>query len=98
MNGRASKQIRRDLRRVIGAEGVNVLDEHTQLLQSGIVPSLGALDTRLKAEEQRSDQHYLDWTQRDETIARQIRQLEDALFAFRVQSFWRRLNWLLFGI
>ena len=94
MNGRASKQIRRDLRRVIGAEGVNVLDEHTQLLQSGIVPSLGVLDKRLTADAQRCDERLVHLSDADAMLGRRIDRIEDALFTLRV-SFWQRVRWFI---
>jgi len=48
MNGRASRQLRRDVRRTVGEEAIGIIDAQTNAINHQILPNQNALTSRMQ--------------------------------------------------
>lgn len=90
MNGAQSKVARRDLRRAVGEEAVEIIDEHSRVLTVHVIPTL-----------QRHQQAFADMdTSVDSRLALLMRDMDglgETLATFQAMRFWARLRWLVTG-
>ncbi len=102
MNGSVAKNTRRDLRRAVGREAVEVIEAHTAVLDHQVLPNLNAVTSRtdnIDHRLHRMERAYEAAVKRHETLLSRFDALESAVGLHRstTRTCWGRLSWVLWG-
>lgn len=86
MSQSAATVARRQIRRTVGAEAVAIIEAHSAILNSTVLPSLNAQASAIESEGVRITEAW-----------RMLREHEGRLDRWHARSFWQRLRWLVTG-
>jgi hypothetical protein len=104
MNGATAKAVRRDLRRAMGEDAVEVVNQHTMVIDNRILPNIGALqkvaddhECRLLVADGFADALKRTADDRWAANCKAQKKAFDQIDAFTGMTLRERLRWLIMG-